>query len=374
MTGLRITGIDVIPIRIPNRVPIRLATTLLEHQDNVIVRLRAGTVAGVGETQPLVGFQGCAESHATIVPTIRDRIAPVVMGRDAAAPGAVVRSIDEAVSGSPYAKAAVVDALYDLAARAWGVPLYQLLGGCFRERIPVVWTIGIGDPREMAEEARRAVDRGFRLIKLKVGARRADEDARAIEAVRNAVGPDVGIRVDANGALGFDQALALLRRLAGFDLELVEQPLAIGDLDGMARLIELTGLPVMPDESLTSPASALELVAKRAASVFGMKLAKHGGVHAARAIAAIAEAASIPVYPGGQPGTSIGSATAAHFYAATWNASLGGDFHVGAAGWLADDVARNPLVVKDGHAIVPQGLGIATELDEAKLAKYAVAA
>ena len=374
MTGLEITSIDVIPIRIPNRVPIKLSTVLLEHQDNVIVRLRAGALAGIGETQPLRGFQGCVESHATIVPTIRDRIAPVVLGRDASAPEVLVRSIDQAVSGNPYAKAAVVDALYDLLARAWGIPLYQLLGGLFRERIPVVWTIGIDDARAMAEEARRALDRGFRLLKLKVGARRADEDVRAMAAVREAVGPDIGIRIDANGALSFAEGLTLLRRLAEFGLELAEQPLAIGDLDGMARLIELTGVPVMPDESLTSPESALQLVAKRAASIFGMKLAKHGGVHAARAIAAIAQAASIPIYPGGQPGTSIGSATAAHFYAATWNASLGGDFHVGAAGWLADDVAKNPLVVKDGYAVVPQGVGIATELDEAKLEKYAVRA
>jgi len=374
VTGLEITSIDVIPIRIPNRVPIKLSTVLLEHQDNVIVRLRAGALAGIGETQPLRGFQGCVESHVTIVPTIRDRIAPVVLGRDASAPEVLVRRIEEAVFGNPYAKAAVVDALYDLLARAWGIPLYQLLGGLFRERIPVVWTIGINDAREMAEEARRAIDGGFRLIKLKVGARRADEDVRAMAAVREAVGPDVGIRVDANGALSFAEGLTLLRRLAEFGLELAEQPLAIGDLDGMARLIELTGVPVMPDESLTSPESALQLVAKRAASIFGMKLAKHGGVHAARAIAGIAQAASIPIYPGGQPGTSIGSATAAHFYAATWNASLGGDFHVGATGWLADDVAKNPLVVKDGYAIVPQGVGIATELDEAKLEKYAVKA
>lgn len=374
MTGLGISGIEVIPIRIPNRVPIRLSTTLLEHQDNVIVRLRAGPLAGIGETQPLAGFQGCRESHATIVPTIRNRIAPVVLGRDASAPDVVARAIDLAVSDNPYAKAAVVDALYDLAARARGIPLYQLLGGCFRERIPVVWTIGIGDPREMADAARRAVDRGFRSLKLKVGAGSADADVRAMAAVREAVGPDVGIRIDANGALGFTEGLALLGRLAEFGLELAEQPLAIGDLDGMARLIELTGVAVMPDESLTSPESALALVAKRAAVIFGMKLAKHGGVRAARAIAAIAEAASIPVYPGGQPGTSIGSATAAHFYAATWNASLAGDFHVGAAGWLADDVAKNPLVVKDGYAVVPQGIGIATEVDEAKLEKYAVAA
>jgi muconate cycloisomerase len=193
-----------------------------------------------------------------------------------------------------------------------------------------------------------------------------------VEAIRQTVGAEIGLRVDANAALGFTDALALLRALAAFDLELAEQPLGIADLDGMARLIELTTVPIMPDESLTSLESALEIVTRRAASIFGMKLAKHGGIHVGRKIAAIAQAAAIPIYPGGQPGTSVGSAAAAHFYASIWNAALGGDFHVGPAGWLADDIVRAPLVVTDGHALVPQGPGIGMELDEDKLARYAV--
>ena len=128
----------------------------------------------------------------------------------------------------------------------------------------------------------------------------------------------------------------------------------------------------MPYESLHALESALELVTRKAASIFGMKLAKHGGIYYGQRIAAVAQAASIPIYPGGQPGTSVGSATAAHFYAATWNATLGGDFHVGPAGWLADDIVKHPLVVKDGYALVPQGVGIGVEIDEEKLAKYTV--
>jgi muconate cycloisomerase len=209
------------------------------------------------------------------------------------------------------------------------------------------------------------------LLRREFAALEATEVTTATGFAQALAGPPVDL-VLTDASLSFTDGLALLRRLAPLDLELAEQPLDIRDLKGAARLIELTRVPIMPDESLTSPESALDLVAKRAASIFGMKLAKHGGVHFARAIAAIAQAASIPIYPGGQPGTSVGSATAAHFYAATWNATLGGDFHVGAAGWLADDIAKNPLVVEDGYAIVPQGLGIATEIDEDKLEKYAV--
>jgi muconate cycloisomerase len=338
----------------------------------VIVRMRAGDVTGIGETEPLRGFQGCAESQATIVPMIRERFAPLLLGRDPFDIEKIARDLENVIGGNPYAKAGVINALYDLMARTLKMPLCQLRGGCYREKIPVVWTIGIKDSKEMTKEALWALERGYRLLKLKIGAAEHDVDVQNIAAIREAVGAEIGLRVDANGALSLLQAWKLLRSLAPFNLELVEQPLPIGDLGGMARLIETSGLPIMPDESLHSLESALELVTKKAASIFGMKLAKHGGVYYAQKIAAIAQAAHLPIYPGNQPSTSVGSATAAHFFAATWNATLGGDFHIGPAGWLADDIVRNPLVIRDGHAFVPQGVGIGMELDEAKLAKYAV--
>jgi muconate cycloisomerase len=369
---MKIDQVDVIPIRIPNRVPMKLSTMLLEFQENVIVRLHAGDATGIGETEPLCGFQGCAESQATIVHMIRERFAPLLLGRDPFDVEKLVRDMENAIWGNPYAKAGVINALYDLMAKTLKMPLYQLLGGCYRDKIPVVWTIGIKDSKEMAKEALWALERGYRLLKIKIGAAALEVDVRNIAAIREAVGPGVGLRVDANGALSFSHALKLLKLLAPFDLELVEQPLPIGDLDGMARLIELSGIPIMPDESLHSPESALELVTKKAASIFGMKLAKHGGIYYGKKIAAIAQAAHLPIYPGNQPSTSVGSATAAHFFASTWNATLGGDFHVGPAGWLADDIVRNPLVVRDGHGFVPQGVGIGMELDENKLAKYMV--
>ena len=369
---MKIDEIEVIPIRVPNRVPMKLSTILLEHQDNVIVRVRAGNLTGIGESEPISGFQGCAETQATIVPMIRERFAPLIVGRDPFDIEKIVRDMENSIWGNPYAKNAVVNALYDLKAKQLNLPLFQLLGGCYRDRIAVVWTIGIKDSREMAAEARWAVEQGYRLLKMKIAAAAPEVDVQNIAAIRDAVGPGIGLRVDANAALGFSQALMLLEKLKPLGLELVEQPLAISDLDGMARLIELTGIPIMPDESLHSPQSALELVNKRAASIFGMKLAKHGGIYFAQKIAAIAQAANLPIYPGNQPSTSIGSATAAHFYSATWNATLGGDFNVGPTSWLADDIVKKPLTVSGGYAFVPQGPGIGVELDESKLAKYTV--
>src|SRR5437660_7244617 len=97
---MTIDGVEVIPVRLPNRIPLKLATGVLEHQDNVIVRLRAGRLAGLGETQPLDGFQGCTESQATIVPLIRERLAPVLLGRSPFEVERIVRDMEAAVARS----------------------------------------------------------------------------------------------------------------------------------------------------------------------------------------------------------------------------------------------------------------------------------
>lgn len=364
--------VEILPIRVPNRVPLKLANSLLAYQSNVIVRVWAGDAWGLGETEPLEGFEGCHETQGTICAVLRERFAPQLMGESPLDIERIAMKLASAVEGNPYATAAAMNAIYDLAARMLDVPLCQLLGGRLRSRLPVVWTIGIKDTTDEAvSEAREAVERGYRHLKLKVGGRDEAQDVAAVTAIRQAVGCAVGLRVDANAALSFPQALSLLSKLKPLRLDLAEQPLGIHDLEGACRLIELVGIPVMPDESLHSPASALALVKARAASIFGMKLAKHGGIHNARKIAAIAHAAGLPIYPGNQPSTSVGSATAAHFFAALSNATLAGDFHVGPAGWLADDVVLKPLVVADGHAQLPVGPGIGMTLDPYKMAAYA---
>ena len=116
------------------------------------------------------------------MPLIRDRLAPLLVGRSAFDVERIVRDMDAVAQASPYAKAAVIDALYDLIARVYGVPLYQLLGGLYRDRIPVVWTIGIKDSAAMAEEARWAIGRGFRLLKLKVGGLPAELKSPAVKS------------------------------------------------------------------------------------------------------------------------------------------------------------------------------------------------
>jgi muconate cycloisomerase len=372
MAGI-IEEIRVTPIRMPNRVPVKLSTGTLLYQDNVIVEIRSGTVCGIGETEPLLGFQGCHENHQTIVPLIRNLFADKLIGRNASNVTELAVAMWQLNGENPYALNAVVNALYDLAARLRGVPLSHYLGETYRTRIGVVWTIGIKERDAMAAEARLAVSKGYRLLKLKIGGRNIEDDIENVASVRAAVGGEIGLRADANGSLDLVSAKYLTRSLERFRLDLLEQPLDIDDIDGMAELTASTSIPIMPDESLTTPASAKEIVKKRAASIFGMKLAKHGGIRNGIDIAQIAERAGITVYPGNQVSTSVGTATAAHFFASVKTATIGGDLHVGPAFWLADDIVQKPIQIDSGYLQIPCGIGIGVNLNHEKLEQYKVA-
>jgi muconate cycloisomerase len=226
---------------------------------------------------------------------------------------------------------------------------------------------------EMAVEAKSAQDQGYFLFKCKIGASDPETDLANVAAIRNAIGDSTSFHVDANASLWYSDALQRMGRIVeSYNPRLLEQPLPIWDLDGMARLSDVLGVPVMADESARSTHSVLEIVKRGAASVIDVKLAKKGGVHTARKIAAIADAAGVQLYAGGQVATSVGAATAAHFYAATCNL-IGGDFQAGPGGWLAKDIVKNPLVISKGHALIPEdGPGIGVELNEDKLREVRV--
>ncbi len=369
---MKIQEVEVIPFCIPCTYPIRISAGVMEAVQNVLVRITTDTgVVGLGETQPLPSLQGCSETQASVEKVIREAYVPLLLGRSPIHIGRILQDLDGAARGNYPAVSAVGDALYDLLARALGVPLYVLLGGLHRDRIEMVWSVGMKGTEEMVSEARDAMDRGYRKLKIKVGAPDVDEDVEHAFAVRRAIGEKTSFRIDANGGLTLAGAMNLLKALKEVHLEFAEQPLPLWDYDGMSQLSLLSRVPIMADESCHSAHSAMELVKKQAAAIFDIKLMKNGGIHNARTVAAVARAANIPVYAGGNVGSSIGAATAAHFYAATLGV-IAGDFNLGPGGWLTGDLVREPLHTEGAFVFVPDGPGIGVDLDEARLADCAV--
>jgi o-succinylbenzoate synthase len=249
-----------------------------------------------------------------------------------------------------------------------------------RAGVPVNATIGAGSIEESVDAAAAAIVAGFRTIKLKAGAREpaATLVDRVLE-VRAAVGPDVALRLDANGAWTLDEAVARLRPLAGV-LEYVEQPLPVDALGDAVRLRMMTEVPIAADEAVTTPDDALTLVEQGAADVLVVKPARVGGPGAVAVIAARAAAHGVPVVISSLFETGIGLA-AAIACAATlpdvpgWPAD-GRAHGLATAGVLVDDLLASSLIVEAGRIRAPfepgsGGLGITP--DDAALERYGVA-
>jgi muconate/chloromuconate cycloisomerase len=287
------------------------------------------------------------------------------VGRDAAQIEMLRREMARRVQGNPFARAAVEMALWDLNGRALGVPVHRLLGGRVRDRVPLSWSLAVTSPEAEIEEAREKVARGHRIFKIKTAAHPVAHDVERVRRIREAVGPDVSLRVDANQGWDRPTALAAIRALEPYGLDFVEQPVPRWDLDGMAEIARRVPVPVMADESCGSPHEALAIARLGGVSILALKLTKSAGILGTMAIARIAEAAGMSCYVGCMIETSLG--TAAYLQVAlaaapvTWGCELFGPL------LLTADVVHRPVQYADGAILALEGPGLGVDVDEAAL-------
>lgn len=188
---------------------------------------------------------------------------------------------------SPAALCAFDLAFHDLLSQVAGLPLYRILGG-YRNRIQTSVTLPIAPLYESVEMAQDRAAHGFRMLKIK-GGRDPQEDVRRAQAIHSAL-PDHVLRLDADGGYTVQEALDVARALEG-ELEMLEQPVSAGDLGGLREVKEASPVPVLADQSLKGPESALNLAAHRMVDGFSIKLATCGGLRCAQQIDSIARAA-----------------------------------------------------------------------------------
>jgi muconate cycloisomerase len=227
--------------------------------------------------------------------------------------------------------------------------------------------IGILSPEEAATEARKWFDRGFRSAKIKVGGGiRADRER--VGAVREAVGPTMALRADANAGYSVDDAIALGRLLEPFDMQLLEQPVAEDDLAGMARVRQAIGIAVMADESITDHASLVDVIRAGCADIVKLKVMKQGGFLKCRRMLETATSAGMKVVVG--HGFGLGVNTVAEIMlAATSDNVLEGLECVGPLK-TADDIVTVKLDLGCGELAVPHGPGLGVQLDDHKIRQY----
>ena len=380
---MKIARIETVPIRLPTRRVHQWSSLTTPIGVYVIVKIFTDNgLIGYGESPALKDWGGdymkyYGETPQTTVHVINDILAPALAGQDPGAIGLLHGVMDKAIKGYPYAKAALDMALYDVTGKALGVPVYRLLGGCYRHRIAVAHSIGLMEIDKAVDEATQVTSEGIKTIKLK-GGQKPERDVELVRRIRDAVGADTLITVDANQ--GYDSpktAIRAIRAMEEYGIHFMEQP--VEGIDAMAEVAASVGTPIMADESAWTPQDVRELAQKKAADIISLYTTKPGGLYKAKIVAAVAEAEGLRCNVNGSVETGVGNAANLHLAASTAVASLACVVPVstpagrakGIAGiYYSDDLIVEPFEYEDGYVVVSDKPGMGIEVDEKKLERY----
>lgn len=321
-------------------------------------------LVGLGETNPLPGFT--AESPESVMQMLRSRVGPAVLGMDPTNVGALHARMDAAAPGNPFAKAPIDIAAYDLWGQSLRVPIHQLLGGRLRDRVPMIWPIGGATPAENVGEVLEKIEAGYRSFHIKIGALGPQIDVARVRAIREAVGPDIPLMLDANQGWDRTTALQTIRQLEEFAPSMVEQPVPAWDIESMAAIQAAVSVPISADEMVDSAHKAVELVSRDAARVFSLKTGKMGGFMRTLQIATIAEAAGIHYFINSM--IEMGVSVAASLHVAAVVPNLVNHGHALMSNLrITEDIVTPASFAYDGKSIlVPEhchGLGITLDED-----------
>lgn len=334
----------------------------------VILRLRAedGT-EGWGEASPWSVFTGSPE--ATMVALDR-YIRPLVVGRSLGARAAIMAEAAHVVAHCTEAKAALESALLDLTGRVLGAPVWALLGGKYRDTIPLSCSIANPEFAQDLDLMMRLRDDGVGLIKLKTGFRDHDFDMMRLTQITHDF-PEFAVRVDYNQGLDLQEAPQRVRDVAGFAPDFIEQPVRAHQFAMMARLREMIDVPLLADESVFGPEDMVRAARDGICDGVSVKIMKSGGLSRGQDVARIAAANGLTAYGGDMFEAGLAHLAGTHMIAATPEIALGCEFYQ-ASYFLKEDILTTPFPVTDGQVIVPDGPGLGAVPDLDKLTHYAV--
>src|SRR5262245_61721936 len=368
LAPLLIRRVDAIPVALPLAKPMKMAGVTITHAENIVVRIEAldGTV-GWGEAASAPTMTG--DTLASLTAAV-NHLGPLLVGRDAWQRPELTCAARAALVGNPGAHSAVEMALIDLAGRAAGVPVIDLIGGAARTQVAPMWLLGNPTPDADIEEALVRQDEGFSFFKLKIGVKPLASEIAGTIAVRAALGPAVPLCADANCGLTLPDAQRFAEATHAADLKFIEQPLAHDDLAGFAALARSAPVPLGVDEGIHSIAD-VEAYARAGARGVSLKLIKLGGLGPAVEAAALCRRLGLSVNIAAKIAeSSIASAAAVHLACAApvidWGVSL---THF----YLAEDLVRQPLPLGDGGVSLPLASGLGVEVDEDAVARFRVA-
>ena len=356
---MNVTGLSWQTFRLPLRAPFRTANGTMTYREGLLLRLTTASGAvGLGEASP---HPAAGPGATQDLDKALGLVGPQLIGADIEC----LPDVDV-----PASLACAIDtAALDLLAKERNISVAALLNERPQSSVAVNATIAVERDDEAADEARAARKAGFTCVKLKAGiAGSMEEECRRVAAVRRALGPDVQLRIDANGAWSVEQAIATIKALDEFRLEFVEQPVAASDLEGLRRVRQAVRTAIASDESITSLDAARRVLELEAVQFLVVKPMVVGGLRPAMEIADVARQAGVATVITTTIDAGVGTAAALHLAAALPEDAPACGLATGVL--LAGDIVREPLPVREGRMTLPRGSGLGVELDATMLAQY----
>ena len=366
----RIEDVETVIVDLPTIRPHLLAMTTMKGQALMIVRIRMSDgIVGIGEGTTIGGLAYGPESPEGMKLAIDTYITPILLQSDPNRVGPTMGAINKAVQGNNFAKCAVETALVDALGKRNRLTASELLGGRFHDRLPVAWTLASGETgADIAEAEEMLAKRRHNIFKLKIGRGDPQQNITHVAAIKRALGDRASVRVDVNQAWSEAVASKCLPLLRDAGVDLIEQPVALRNIRGLARLARETTVAIMADEALSGPETAFELAQSAAADVFALKIAQSGGLFATVKVAAIAEAAGIDLYGGTMLEGGVGTVASAQLFSTfarlEWGTELFGPL------LLTEEILEEPLEYAEFSLKVPTGPGLGISIDEDRLSCF----
>lgn len=307
---IAITSIEIYKLLLPLKEPFVISLGTQYNADNILIVIKTSEgVIGFGECSPYMSING--ESLDTCF-VVAQYLATALKGKNPLAIEDCIATMDKVIYGNNSIKSAFDMALYDIAAKHSNMPLYQFLGGTKNKIITTDMTVGIGSPEKMANDALRFKEAGFPAVKVKLG-QSTELDVARIQAIRNAVGNELPLRVDANQGWTVDTAIATLQALAPYHIEHCEEPIARWNFMELPKVKKASPIKIMADESCCTQHDASRLATLQACDYFNIKLGKSGGIYNALKIVEVGNTHKIKMQIGSFMESRLATSAFVHF-------------------------------------------------------------
>ncbi|HTY59815.1 MAG TPA: o-succinylbenzoate synthase [Bacteroidota bacterium] len=352
-------------VRVPLVAPFRISNGEVSEKDGILVRVDAGGVSGVGEASPMAGSFYSDDTPESVWKFLSERLIPAALSAKADSVASINRLLDR-TGGSPFARAGLETAYWDIEAQTSGKPLYEILGGF---SVPVESGLAVGITKgipELLETIEKHLADGYRRVKIMI---QPGWDVGPLGEIRQRFG-DIPLMADANGAYT-RRDFPHLRTLDAFGLLMIEQPLPGDDLKGHAELQSSIRTPLCLDEGAADLAAVRRAIRLKSCRIVNIKIQRVGGLSAARAMHDMCARGGIPVWAGTMPELGVGRAQALHL-ATLPNFAYPTD--VGSsARWFLDDIIEPLITVHDGKISIPGGTGICFALAQSTIERFRIA-